>query len=63
MLVTFGSGNQKPEDVASGDELFSHKSYGQGAAYWLGWERRPFTINRSALHAVASALAGRLDEL
>ena len=63
MLVTYGSGDQKPEVVAITDELFSYKSYGQGATYLLGWERRPFNKNRSTLHAVASLLEGRLGEL
>lgn len=63
MLATFGSGDQRPDDVAREDDLFSYKSYSPGTAYLLGWERRPFTKNRSTLHAVASALASRMGEL
>ena len=63
MLVTFGTGDPKPETVAIGDDLFSYKSYAQGANYLLGWERRPFTKSRTILHAVASALGSRLSEL
>lgn len=45
------------------DELHSFMSHAQGASYLLGWEKRPFVNDRSVLHGIASALAGRMGEL
>lgn len=61
--VSFGSGPEQLELIPVGEELHSYMSHAQGANYLLGWEKRPFVYDRSVLHGIASALAGRVGEL
>lgn len=61
-FVSFYRGGESFEKVAVEQELASFQSYSEGPRFFLRWRQRPFERDRSQLHAVSEALAGRIGE-